>query len=160
MKEYRLNVIVKQYDSPDELDPKYKNLLQNAVEACKLSYAPFSGFNVGAAILLADGKIIKGGNQENVAFPSGLCAERVAGFYAGSEYPDVPVVAVAVTSSIKGVLNKFPVRPCGSCRQSLLQSELRFKNKITVIMAGSDRIETVEGISSLLPLCFDLDDYK
>ena len=141
--------------TPDELSDEEKHLLLAASEACKTSYAPFSGFNVGAALLLASGEIVCGSNQENIAFPSGLCAERTAMFYANSHYPDVPIRAIAITSSVKGVPNHAPVYPCGACRQALLQCEIRFGNEIKIIMAGTDSVRTVEGVKMLLPLGFD-----
>jgi cytidine deaminase len=141
--------------SPAELTDDEQRLLQAALDACKTSYAPFSAFNVGAAVRLASGEIICGSNQENVAFPSGLCAERTAMFYANAHYPDVPITAIALTSSVNGVQNPQPVYPCGSCRQSLLQSEIRFGNDINVIMAGSVSAYIVDSIKMLLPLGFD-----
>lgn len=141
--------------SPAELSADESRLAQAALEACKTSYAPFSGFNVGVALLLASGEIVCGSNQENVAFPSGLCAERTAMFYANSRYPDTPITMLAVTSAIKGVQNADPVYPCGNCRQALLQSEIRFGNNIRVIMAGSESVRIVDGVKMLLPLSFD-----
>jgi cytidine deaminase len=155
MRRFNLIIPVTEYFSTEELDEQYRNLAHSAYEACSRSYAPFSKFCVGAAALLENGKIIKGSNQENVAYPSGLCAERVAVFYANSLYPDIPVTAIAIAASVSGVPVKEPVYPCGSCRQSLLQSERRFQNNIRVFMLGSERIQMVESIKDLLPLGFD-----
>ncbi|MDR1583169.1 MAG: cytidine deaminase [Prevotellaceae bacterium] len=154
---YRFNLIipVTEYSSTEELEEQYKDLIKSAYDACSISYAPFSKFCAGAAVLLENGEIIKGGNQENVAYPSGLCAERVAVFYANSLYPEIPVTAIAITASVAGVPVKNPVYPCGSCRQSLLQSERRFRKNIRVFMAGYEKIQMVESIKDLLPLGFE-----
>ncbi|MDR2562321.1 MAG: cytidine deaminase [Prevotellaceae bacterium] len=149
-----LNLSVR-VSSFDELSDEEKQLVRAAAEACKTSYAPFSGFNVGAALLMASGETVCGSNQENVAFPSGLCAERTAMFYANARYPETPIIALALTSSINGVQNRAPVYPCGSCRQALLQSEIRFGNDITILMAGSESVYTVVGVKTLLPFGFD-----
>jgi cytidine deaminase len=153
---YRFNLIipVTEYSSTDELDEQYKDLIKSAYDACSTSYAPFSEFCAGAAVLLENGDVIKGSNQENAAYPSGLCAERVAVFYANSLYPEIPVTAIAIAASIAGVPVKEPVYPCGSCRQSLLQSEHRFRKNIRVFMVGSEKIRMVESVKDLLPLGF------
>ncbi|MDR0725707.1 MAG: cytidine deaminase [Prevotellaceae bacterium] len=155
MKRFDLIIPVTEYSSTEELDEQYRNLIKSAYEACSRSYTPFSNFCAGAAALLENGKIICGSNQENLAYPSGLCAERVAVFYANSSYPDVPVVAVAITASVSGTQVREPVYPCGSCRQSLLQSERRFRKNIKLFMVGSEKILMVESVKDLLPLEFD-----
>lgn len=154
MENFNITIPVKVWQFT-ELVENDRLLVNAAFDACNNSYAPFSKFNVGAAVLLENGEIIKGSNQENIAYPSGLCAERVAIYQANSLYPDVPVVALAVASSVGGVPNKEPVYPCGSCRQSLLQSEIRFKNNIRVLMAGSETVKEVGSIKQLLPFSFD-----
>jgi cytidine deaminase len=156
MTQFNLIIPVTEYTSTDELDEQFNDLVQAAYDACSTSYAPYSKFCVGAAVLLENGDIIKGSNQENVAYPSGLCAERVAVFYANSLYPDVPVIAIAITASVSGIPVKEPVYPCGSCRQSLLQSERRSRKNIHVLMVGSSKIQMVESIKDLLPLGFNL----
>jgi cytidine deaminase len=153
MRQFILNVSVKVY-APDELDEADKVLVKAAREASSGAYAPFSGFSVGAAVLLANGEIITGNNQENTAFPSGLCAERVAVFFANARYPDVPIVAVAIASSVAGKPSEKCVYPCGACRQVLLQSELRFGNKMRVLMAGAGEIHATDSAGDLLPLSF------
>lgn len=160
MKEYEIKVNVKEYDSRSELTAEDQALLQKADEATQTSYAPYSNFNVGVAILLENGEIINGSNQENSAYPSGLCAERVAMFYANAHYPNVPIVAIAVSSSINGALNSTPIYPCGSCRQSLLENEQRFGKSIKVIMGSTKHIQVVSSIKDLLPLSFDIGSYK
>jgi cytidine deaminase len=155
MHRFNLIISVTEYSSTDELDGQYKELVKSAYEACSTSYAPFSKFCAGAAVLLENGKIIKGSNQENAAYPSGLCAERVAVFYANSRYPEIPVTAIAIASSVAGIPCKEPVYPCGSCRQSLLQSEQRFQKDIRIFMVGSEKILMVESVRDLLPLVFN-----
>jgi cytidine deaminase len=155
MKQFNIIIPVTEYSSTDELDERYRTLIKSAYDTCSTSYAPFSKFCVGVAVLLENGEIIKGSNQENAAYPSGLCAERVAVFYANSLYPDIPVVAITITASVSGVQVKEPVYPCGSCRQVLLQSERRYRKNIRVFMVGSEKIQMVESIKDLLPLGFD-----
>ncbi|PLX01204.1 MAG: cytidine deaminase, partial [Marinilabiliales bacterium] len=146
-----------EYDNQKELDADDIKLIERAREAAKRAYAPYSKFSVGAALLLENGKIIEGNNQENAAYPSGLCAERVAMFYANSRYPETPIVAMAITAHSKGGFIKEPVPPCGSCRQVLMETENRFNSPIRVILAGSKKIAVLENVKSLLPLNFDND---
>lgn len=160
MREYEIKVKVEEYSDRSELSANDLQLLQKSEEAARTSYAPYSNFNVGVAILLENGEIVSGSNQENSASPSGLCAERVAMFYANAHFPNVPVVALAVSSSINGVINDKPVYPCGSCRQALLENEQRFKKPIRVVMGSSKNIQAVGSINDLLPLSFALNDYK
>ena len=144
-----------EYSSLDELDVEDNRLALAAIEATWLSYAPYSGFNVGAAVLLEDGEIIKGSNQENAAFPSGLCAERTALFYAGSSRPDTPVKALALAAAQNGVLCTTPATPCGACRQVMAQCQTRSNKPMQVIMVGSERIWKFSRVDDLLPLIFD-----
>lgn len=160
MKQQKITIDVWVANSTNELANDDANLLNAACQAAQHAYAPYSNFNVGAALLLANGEIIKGSNQENTAYPSGLCAERVAMFYANSQYPDVPIKAIAVSSFINGQQNDQPVYPCGACRQSLMQSEIRHNQPIRVIMGGNKSIQIVESVKDLLPLTFNLNDYK
>ncbi|NQU84204.1 MAG: cytidine deaminase [Mariniphaga sp.] len=153
MKTKEIKVQVIEYDNLNELSDENKDLLIQAREATQNAYAPYSGFFVGAAVLLENGKVVTGNNQENAAYPSGLCAERVALFYANANYPDVPVVAIAITA--KNKLGKIHViaSPCGSCRQVMLETESRFEKPINVILDG-EKIQMMEGIDNLLPLGF------
>jgi cytidine deaminase len=118
------------------------------------AYAPYSGFHVGAAVLLENGLIVSGNNQENSAYPSGLCAERVALFYANANYPDSGVKTIAISAAKNDVLVNEPVKPCGSCRQALAETEVRFKTPIRIILDGQDGILVLNGVESLLPLSF------
>ena len=160
MKESKITINISVADNINELPETEVKLVNAACDATKNSYAIYSQFNVGVAVLLGNGEIIKGSNQENMAYPSGLCAERVAMYYANSQYPGEPIVAIAIASAINGVLNDKPVYPCGACRQALLQSEMRHDKPIKVIMYGNSMIQIVPDIKSLLPLSFDLDSYK
>ena len=155
MKKTQIITTVFEYDSVEELSLEDKELVKNAKEAAHRSYAPYSEFNVGAALLLENGEIVQGNNQENSAYPSGLCAERVAVFYANAKYPDVPVKSIAITSRSNGSFLNTPVPPCGSCRQVLLETEDRYSKPIKVILCGENRIRIVESIKQLLPLFFD-----
>ncbi|HAZ03233.1 MAG TPA: cytidine deaminase, partial [Marinilabiliales bacterium] len=121
---------VYEYDSAADLSSDLQKIIIESKEAALRAYAPYSNFNVGAAVLLSNGEVFSGNNQENAAYPSGLCAERVAIFYANSKYPNVPVLAIAICAFNKNGILKTPVPPCGSCRQVLLESEIRFKTPI------------------------------
>jgi cytidine deaminase len=156
MKETTLEITVYETDNAKELQENDSKLLKQATEAIHSAYAPYSHFNVGAAVLLENGEIILGSNQENVAYPSGLCAERVALFYANSRFPNVAVKAIAISSAVDGKENDDPVFPCGDCRQVLLECENRFGKPITVIMGGTKNIKMVKSIKDLLPLSFTL----
>jgi len=150
-----------EYDGPEELAEEDRQLLDKAREAIKSAYAPYSSYHVGAAVLLDNGKVFTGNNQENVAYPSGICAERVALFYASSQYPDVPVKAIAVSAKARGFKVHSPVTPCGSCRQVMAESEDRFRNKLKLIMRGENgKINVVHGIDNLLPLMFRAEELR
>lgn len=142
--------------SPSELTPEQKDLADHAIRATYRSYSPYSHFSVGAAIQLSDSTIVSGSNQENIAYPSGLCAERTALFYANSRYPDLPVTRLCIAArNDKEALTETPVPPCGSCRQALLETELRYKTPIEVILVGANTAYIIQSIRDLLPLCFD-----
>jgi len=154
MKTTEIKIIVCEYQTKDEMPEQDQLLLEKAREITALAYAPYSGFHVGAAILLENGMIITGNNQENSAYPSGLCAERVALFYANANYPESAVKTIAISAAKNGILVKESVKPCGSCRQALAETEVRFENSIRIILDGQDSIQVLEGIESLLPLSF------
>jgi len=154
MRTKEVRIFVYEYKTLSELPDEDQKLVNAAREAAKSAYAPYSGFSVGAAIKLASGKIVKGNNQENAAFPTGLCAERVALFYANATYPKVSVKTIAVTASNHEGIVEGPVRPCGSCRQALSEAEFRFNQPIKVILDGKEKIQVLDGIDSLLPLAF------
>lgn len=143
------------YQSADDLPQQWASLLQHAIGATGRSYAPFSNFSVGAAILLDNGEVVCGSNQENAAFPSGLCAERTACFYAGANYPGAKMLAIAVAARLDGKLTETPTYPCGACRQALVQYENLGGVPMTVIIGSASRIEVFHSVSDLLPFVFD-----
>jgi cytidine deaminase len=150
-----------EFDSVDELDDNQRDLLAQAKKALSSSYAPYSNYHVGAAVELADGTVVPGANQENVSFPAGLCAERVAFFTAGAQYPNTPVVRVAITAETDKFPIPHPVAPCGSCRQAMLETEHKFGRNIEVILQGMEGvIWVIPSIKSLLPVHFEEDRLK
>ncbi|MCL2597058.1 MAG: cytidine deaminase [Paludibacter sp.] len=138
----------------EELSDDIKSLINSAKAAVLTSYSPYSEFKVGAAVLLENGMIFSASNQENVAFPSGLCAERVAMFYANAQQPQTPVTAIAIAALTKGDFLQTPISPCGACRQVLLETETRFGNFIDIYLFGNKEIFHIKGVQQLLPLCF------
>ena len=144
-----------EYESPDQLDPEDRELAEAAIEATEGSYAPYSGFNVGAAVRLDSGKIIKGSNQENAAYPSGLCAERTAMFYAAATYPDNAITSIAVTASQDGILCDNPATPCGACRQVMAQYQTKGGRPMSILLVGKKKIWKFSKVDDILPLIFD-----
>lgn len=155
MAEKRINVTYQEYSSVEEMTPEDQALVAAALEAQKGSYSPYSDFQVGAALLLANGVIVKGANQENIAYPSGLCAERVAMFWAGANYPDVPMETLAIAGSDHGVLCESPASPCGSCRQVMAEYQKKYNHPLKIILVGSKRIRKFSCVEDLLPFIFD-----
>ena len=132
-----------------------KELLEQAWQACDSAYAPYSNFHVGASVRLANDVITKGNNQENAAFPSGLCAERVAVFAASASYPGVAVHSIAVVAKTEKFNLPYPVTPCGACRQVMAEYEMLSGQPIRILLQGnSDTIWLIDGIANLLPLMF------
>ena len=138
----------------EELDEKDRQLVEAAIEATKSSYAPYSHFNVGAAVRLDNGVVIPGCNQENAAFGVTICAERNALFAAGAQYPDAKVEAIAIAARNADGLLDDPVSPCGTCRQAMVETEKRSGNKLHILLYGRKHVYIIEGIGSLLPLTF------
>ncbi len=154
MQELTLNTTIKAMQK-EELSEPEQLLVEAAIEATKRSYSPYSHFSVGAALLLENGKTVIGCNQENAAFPAGLCAERTAIFAAGAQYPDVPVTMLAIAArNSKGELTDEPISPCGTCRQVMIETETRFKHPIRILLYGKKCIYVLEGIKQLMPLSF------
>lgn len=144
------------YDSEKDLSTSENALLQKAKEALKNAYAPYSNFLVGAAVLLENSEIVIGNNQENAAYPSGLCAERVAIFHASATYPGIAVKAIAVCCKAPGSVLEIPVPPCGSCRQVIAEYETKSGKPIRIIMQGEKgKVYVSNSIESLLPLMFN-----
>lgn len=138
-----------------ELSDSDRQLVDLAIEATSRSYAPYSHFRVGASLLLENGETFMGCNQENAAFPAGICAERSAIFAAGAQYPDQAVVALAITArNTKGDLIDEPASPCGPCRQVLIETETRFKRPVRILLYGKNRTFIVDSIKQLMPLSF------
>ena len=139
----------------DELTEEERHLVTLAIEGTNRSYAPYSHFHVGAAILLKDGTTVIGCNQENAAFPAGICAERSAIFAAGAQYPDQPVVMLAIAArSREGEFTNEPVSPCGTCRQVLIETETRFQHPIRILLYGQRCVYVLDSIKQLMPLSF------
>lgn len=145
-KEYRIS----------ELTDKDGELVEAAKLAAKDAYAPYSKFKVGAAVRLANDEIVRGSNQENAAYPSGLCAERVALFYCGANYPDIPVkeIAILALGKTNTIIDK-PVPPCGACRQVIVETAGRFKQTIRLLLVGKESVIEINNANDLLPLLFD-----
>lgn len=159
MKQIDINISIESYQL-DELSPQDQELVQAAIEATKNAYANYSRFYVGAALRLENGKIVIGANQENAAFPSGLCAERTAVFAAQANYPDSPIETLAIAGrNEKGVLPN-PITPCGACRQVILEIEDRYKKPIKILLYGTQKIYCVRSVKDLLPLSFVDDNMR
>ena len=140
----------------EELMPEDKEVVDAARSATANSYAVYSKFNVGAAVRLEGGVIVKGSNQENAAYPSGLCAERTTLFWANSQYPDRAVLTLAIAARTENGELAMPIPPCGACRQVILETEKRYNRTIRIILYGTRECYVVEdGIKALLPLTFD-----
>lgn len=139
----------------EELSQEEQQLIDAAIEATSRSYAPYSHFHVGAAIQLKNGVVIMGCNQENAAFPAGICAERSAIFAAGAQYPDQPILTLAITArNSKGELLDEPASPCGTCRQVIIETETRFKQPVRILLYGKKHTYVMDGIRQLMPFSF------
>lgn len=160
MKELNLQIAIQIYEYK-ELSAADRELMDAAREATHRSYAPYSHFSVGAAARLANGVIVTGTNQENAAYPSGLCAERTTLFYANSQYPDQAVETLAIAArNERGEFLAEPIPPCGACRQVMLETEMRFKRPMRILLFGEKGIYELKGVGSLLPLSFDASSMK
>jgi len=160
MKEKILQITFTEYDTVDQLTAKHKNLIIQARKAAVNAYAPYSGFRVGAAVLLENDIIVTGNNQENAAYPSGLCAERTALFYASAQYPKVSVTAIAISTINRTETPSDIAKPCGACRQVMAEYEDLAGMPIEIILDSADRILILNGIDNLLPLRFKKEDVK
>lgn len=153
MKEININTKIAVY-SYNELSEEYKIITAKAKEATKRSYSPYSKFCVGAALLLENGEILTGANQENAAFTAGTCAERSVLFYAGANYPGVAIKRIAIAAYTKGDFVVNPVSPCGHCRQAILEYETISHQPIEIVLCGKDEVYVLKSIKDLLPLSF------
>lgn len=158
MNQKEINIKYSEFESFDELDNEKRDLLSEAANACSKAYSPYSGFSVGAAIKSSDGRIFTGNNQENAAYPSGLCAERVALFSAMAQFPDLKITQLAISiKTLNGSVNS-PVAPCGACRQVIAEYEHRQNSKIEIIFSSeTGKTIVVNGVESLLPFTFNSD---
>ena len=144
------------YDSLEELNELDLKLMHKAIAARKDAYAPYSNFHVGAAVLLGNGEVVIGNNQENASYPSGLCAERVAIFHAGAKYPGVNIKSIAISAKSNDHLVNTPVAPCGNCRQAISEYEFRQKSPIKLLLMGEiGEIVECGSIADILPLGFN-----
>ena len=153
MKKININISI-DHCQLDELSAEDRELVERALKATENSYANYSHFYVGAALRLANGQIVIGANQENAAFPSGLCAERTAVFAAQANYPDQPVTTLAIVARNDNGLLEEPVAPCGGCRQVILGIEDRYKQPIRIMLYGKRGVYCVSSVKDLLPLSF------
>lgn len=154
-KKIKFEVFFEEYDDISKLPAESQNLIDQAKKACTTAYSIYSGFSVGAAVLLANGQTVSGSNQENVSFPSGLCAERVAVFSAAAQFPKVSIKKLALTAVHQHLAKIEPVSPCGGCRQVLMEYELLQKAPIEIIMFGSSgKVMVAQSLDMLLPFRF------
>lgn len=159
MKEIKIVSIVKSYTF-EELSKSDQELVEAAKAATSRSYSPYSKFSVGAAARLNDGTIVTGSNQENAAYPSGLCAERTTLFYANSQHPDQPVETLAVAARTVSDFISQPIPPCGACRQVMLEVEARYNKPFRVLLYGADETYIINKVTDLLPLSFSASDME
>ena len=159
MKEFNLTTKMRSY-SWDELNEEQRALIAVAKEQVNRSYCPYSHFHVGAAAKLANGVIIRGSNQENAAYPSGLCAERTALFAAGAQYPEEPVTMLAIACFTDGHFTAEPGAPSGACRQVMLETEHRYGGKMEVLLFGENETFVFDSAEDLLPLIFVSENLK
>ena len=160
MKQLDIHTTIKIY-SPDELSAEEQQLVEVAKKATTRSYAPYSHFHVGAAALLDNGEIISGTNQENAAYPSGICAERTTLFYANSQHPQEAVKALAIAArTSEGHWTETPISPCGACRQVMTETENRFGKPMKVLLCSTREVFVIESAKDLLPVSFGSEDLK
>lgn len=159
MKEIGLHIKLHFYEM-EELPKEERELVESAIAATDHAYAKYSNFRVGAAIRLSDGSVMIGANQENAAFPSGLCAERTAIFAAQAQYPEKAITMLAVAARNENGLLKEPVTPCGSCRQVMLEVEDRYQQPMKVLLYGTDGVYVIDSAKDMVPLSFISENLK
>lgn len=156
MKTLTITCNLEVYDSCEELPQDVQDLMDQAIEARDMAYAPYSKFKVGAAVLLDNGEIIAGSNQENASYPSGLCAERTAIFYAGAKYPEAKFLKIALSAKSLNHRVISPIPPCGSCRQAIAEYEVKQETPIEIFFMGeTGKVVKSHSLKELLPLIFD-----
>lgn len=154
MQNKKIEINYLEYSGLEELEPRDRELCEAAEKALAGSYAPYSKFNVGAAVRLADGSIVTGANQENAAYPSGLCAERTAMFSAHANHPGTPMTAIAITAAQNGKLNEDITAPCGACRQVMAEYQKISGRKWTILLYGKKKIIKLSQVDDILPFIF------
>lgn len=156
MKEIKIESLLTVFDNFDELPTEVAMLMEKAIEARKNAYAPYSKFSVGAALLLDNNEVITGNNQENASYPSGLCAERTAIYYAGSQYPNTKIIRMAITAGSQLRQTVAPIPPCGACRQAIAEYEVKQDSPIEIYFMGeTGKVVKSNSLANLLPLLFD-----
>jgi len=156
MKVVKLETRLEIYNDISELPKPVQNLMDTAIEARNNAYAPYSKFNVGAAILLDNDEVVIGSNQENACFPSGLCAERTAIYYAGARFPSAKVQRMVITASSQNQVTDKPIPPCGACRQAIAEYEIRQEQPIEIYFMGAKgKVVKSSTLANLLPLLFE-----
>lgn len=139
----------------EELSAEEQHLIEEARKATYRSYSPYSRFSVGASVLLTNGLVLSGSNQENAAYPSGLCAERTVLYYANSQHPNQPITMMAIAARSEKGFTKIPITPCGACRQVLAETEIRFEHPIRILLYGETETIIIDGVRDLLPFSFN-----
>jgi len=156
MEHLKIETTLEVYNTISELSQDIQNLMSEAIEARNNAYAPYSNFNVGAAILLDNNKVVIGNNQENAAYPSGLCAERTAIYYAGAKYPKAKILKMALTASSQNQITDKPIPPCGACRQAIAEYEIKQEQPIEIYFMGAQgKVVKSNSLANLLPLLFE-----
>ncbi|WP_191860758.1 cytidine deaminase [Hanstruepera ponticola] len=156
MKEVKIESVLQVFDNFDELPVNAASLMKQAMAARENAYAPYSKFSVGAAILLDNDEVVTGNNQENASYPSGLCAERTAIYYAGAKYPDAKIVRMALTAGSRIHQTVTPIPPCGACRQAIAEYEVKQDAPIEIYFMGeTGKVAKSNSLANLLPLVFD-----
>lgn len=155
MTDKEIKISYKEYDSISQLETPDRLLAESAIKALEGSYAPYSNFNVGAAVRMDNGDIVLGSNQENAAYPSGLCAERTAMFYASASHPDGKMLSIALAGGRDGCLCDSPATPCGACRQVMAEYQTKSGIPMSIILIGKQKVWKFDKVDDLLPLIFD-----
>jgi len=155
MKKIKIEAELEVYEDFSELPQDVQQLMKEAFAARDSAYAPYSEFHVGAALLLSNGEIVRGSNQENAAYPSGLCAERTAIYYAGANFPDEKLEVMAISATGKRKPSTTPIPPCGACRQAIAEYEVKQKQPVVIyFMGASGKVFKSDSLSNLLPFIF------
>ncbi|WP_299115489.1 cytidine deaminase [uncultured Winogradskyella sp.] len=156
MKEVKIETQLKVYNDINELPNDIQKLMESAIDVRGNAYAPYSKFKVGAAILLDNSEIVVGSNQENASYPSGLCAERTAIYYAGAKYPKAKILKMVLTASSQNQVTETPIPPCGACRQAIAEYEIKQEQPIEIYFMGAKgKVVKSNSLANLLPLGFD-----